>query len=113
MQPNTAGMEDLDEVRKRKLQELQQRIDAQQNQEAAFDAKLGQIESEVKKRLTKEALYRYSTIKTAHPELAVQVLSILVQLMQREKIIDDQKLRRILELIQLQKKEMRIKTLKK
>ncbi|RJQ16938.1 DNA-binding protein [Candidatus Woesearchaeota archaeon] len=103
-------MDELEQLRKKKLEQLQNQLQQQHMQEQAVYDEIEKIETAVKQRLTKEALARYANIKLAHPELAMQVLGILVQLMERTKEkIDDQQLKRMLELLHKQRKDITVK----
>jgi|TARA_Y100000031_G_C8129697_1_gene342279 DNA-binding TFAR19-related protein (PDSD5 family) len=70
-----------------------------------------QLENIVRQKLTKEALQRYGNIKAAHPEKTLQLLVILGQMIQGEQIdmIDDNKLKEILQHMTQQKKDFNIK----
>ena len=109
-------MDELGEIRKRKLMELQQQQEEQlQNQsqeQQQMQAQLEQLETVVKQFLTKEALQRYGNLKTAHQEKAVQLLVILGQAIQQGQIkekITDERLKEILKQLQPEKKEFTIK----
>ncbi|MBO8174380.1 MAG: DNA-binding protein [Thermococcus sp.] len=109
--------EDIEEIRKRKLMELQRRLAEQQKaqeeaarQQAELEA---QIQAILRRILTPEARERLARVKLVRPELAQQVELILVQLYQagqiREKI-DDAKLKKILAQIDARtRREFRIK----
>ncbi|ASJ10983.1 hypothetical protein A3L12_06555 [Thermococcus sp. P6] len=96
-------VEDINEIRKRKLMELQRRYLEQQKaqeeavkQEMELEAQLNEI---MRKILTPEARERLGRVKLVRPELARQVELILVQLYQAGQItepIDDARLKRIL-----------------
>ncbi|MBU3941035.1 MAG: DNA-binding protein [Nanoarchaeota archaeon] len=70
-----------------------------------------QLDESVKQYLTKEAITRYGNLKSAHPELAIQVAAIILQAIHsgqiKEKITDDQ-LKNILKQFQQPKKEFKI-----
>ncbi|MBU1245377.1 MAG: DNA-binding protein [Nanoarchaeota archaeon] len=70
-----------------------------------------QLDESVKQYLTKEAITRYGNLKSAHPELAIQVAAIILQAINsgqiKEKITDDQ-LKNILKQFQQPKKEFKI-----
>ncbi|AHF80539.1 DNA-binding protein [Thermococcus paralvinellae] len=109
--------EDIEEIRKRKLMELQRRLAEQQKAEeeaARQQAELeAQIQAILRRILTPEARERLARVKLVRPELAQQVELILVQLYQtgqiREKI-DDMKLKKILAQIDARtRREFRIK----
>ncbi|MFH1399389.1 MAG: DNA-binding protein [Candidatus Woesearchaeota archaeon] len=75
-------MSDLDELRQRKLQEIQQAFQEQQETQK----QIGELEAVVKTRLTKDALQRYGNIKAAYPDKAVQLLVIIGQAIQNQNI---------------------------
>ena len=77
-------------------QELQQQIDS--------------LERIVKAKLTKEAFSRYSNIKIAHPDKAMQLLAVLGAFIQQNQLekVDDALLKEIILKITPQKKEIRI-----
>lgn len=101
-------MNELDQIKQRKLQELQQK---QMQDEAKIQQQLIQVEEIVKAKLTKEAIERYGNIKAAHPDKAVQLLAFLGQLIQTGKLnetITDEKLKIILNKLTPQKREIKI-----
>ncbi|HIH71825.1 MAG: DNA-binding protein [Thermococcales archaeon 44_46] len=95
--------EDIEEIRKKKLLELQKRLAEQQKeeeervrQEMELEAQLNAI---MKQILTPEARERLARVKLVRPELARQVELILAQLYQAGQIterITDEKLKKIL-----------------
>jgi len=103
---------DLEDIRKRKLAELQQGLQDQKiNEEQAM-----QIETQKRKllmgALTTEARTRLSNIKLARPEFAVQIENLLIQLAQSGQLaqkIDDKQLKEILLKIQKKKRDIKIK----
>src|SRR3989338_3433947 len=97
-------MSSLDEIKKRKLEELmrlqQSRLQEQANEQSQVQQQVEQIESVVRQFFTKEALARYGTLKTAHREKALQLLVVLFQAIQKGQIqgkVDDSTLKKILE----------------
>ena len=106
---------ELEEVRKRKLHELRRKqledMQQQASEQGQLQQQIQQLEIMVKQALTKEALERYSNLKTAFPERAVQLLVILAQAIQSGQIakIDDDTLREILKKLTPEKKEFKIK----
>jgi len=109
--------EDIEEIRKRKLMELQRRLAEQQKaqeeaarQQAELEA---QIQAILRRILTPEARERLSRVKLVKPELAQQVELISVQLYQAGQIrerIDDAKLKKILAQIDARtRREFRIR----
>ena len=109
-------MPTLEEIRKKKLEELmrsqQEKLQQQSQEQAQVQQQIEQIEEIVKKFLTKEALARYGNLKTAHQEKALQLLMILFQAIQKGQIqgqIDDSTLKKILQQLTPKKKEIKIK----
>jgi len=109
--------EDIEEIRKKKLLELQRRLAEQQKeeeervrQEMELEAQLNAI---MKQILTPEARERLGRVKLVRPELARQVELILVQLYQAGQIterITDEKLKKILAQVDARtRREFRIK----
>ncbi|MBU0629216.1 MAG: hypothetical protein KKC75_08570 [Nanoarchaeota archaeon] len=106
-------MNELEEIKKRKLIELQKQQESVNAQEQyQLKEQLEQFESVVRQFLSKEALQRYGNIKAAHKEHAVQLLVILGQAIQKGQIksqISDEQLKNILKQIQPEKKDFNIK----
>lgn len=108
-------MDELERIKKRKLEELQkqqeQAINQQFQEQAQLQQQIQQLELIVKQVLTKEALERYGNLKTAHPEKAVQLLVVLGQAIQSGQItkIDDNKLKEILKKLTPPKKDFKIR----
>jgi programmed cell death protein 5 len=103
-------MSELDEIRKRKIAELQRQQKASATEEQKLQSQVAQLEGMVKPLLTKEALTRYGTIKTAFPEKAIQVLVVIAQLAQagRVKTVDDETLKKLLIQLTPKKRETKI-----
>jgi len=101
-------MDELEELRQRKLQDM---MGAQQDEQAQLQQQIYQLESMVKSAMTREAIVRFGNIKAAHPEKAVQVLVVLAQLLQagQLKAINDEKLKEILAKMQPEKKRFSIR----
>ena len=108
-------MDELEEIRKRKLQELRRKqleeMQQQAQEQEQLQQQIQQLEIIVKQALTKEALERYSNLKTAFPDRAVQLLVILAQAIQSGQItkIDDATLKEVLRRLTPEKKEFKIK----
>jgi len=103
-------MSELDEIRKRKLEQLKN-AQSQQSSQDKLAQQVEQLEMAVKPLFTKEALTRYGTIKTAFPERAVQVLVVLAQLAQagRIKSVDDATLKKLLQQLTPKQRDIQIK----
>jgi programmed cell death protein 5 len=109
-------MDELEELKKKRLQELQQKqqesMQQQAQQEAQLQQQIQQLEQAVKQFLSKEALERYGNLKAAHPEKAVKLLVILAQLAQSGKItnqVADVQLKELLKQMEPKKKDFNIK----
>ncbi|WP_258083946.1 MULTISPECIES: DNA-binding protein [Thermococcus] len=95
--------EDIEEIRKRKLMELQKKyLEQQKAQEEAIRQEMeleAQLNAIMRRILTQDARERLGRVKLVRPELARQVELVLVQLYQAGQIrepIDDAKLKKIL-----------------
>ena len=109
-------MPTLDELRKKRIEELmqaqQQKSQQQSDEHAQMQRQIEQMENIARQFFTKEALARYGTLKTAHQEKALQLLVVLFQAIQKGQVqgkIDDSLLKKILEQLTPKKKEIKIK----
>ncbi len=105
-------MDELEEIRQKKLAELQAQQQQQIQQQAQMQQQIEQLEQIVRQFLTKEALQRYGNLKAAHPEKAVQILVLLGQAAQQGQIkekITDAEFKNLLQRLAPQKKEFKIK----
>ena len=69
------------------------------------------LERTIKQYLSKEAITRYGTLKTAHPDKAMQVLLVLAELIQNKQIthpLSDAEFKSILLQIQKPRKEFKV-----
>ena len=107
-------MDDLDEIRRRKMMELQQRqkeLEELQRQEEMRRQYELQKRAILRAILEPEAKERLSRLKLAHPEIAEAVENQLIYLAQAGKIqskITDKMLVEILKRVQPRKRETRI-----
>ena len=86
-------MDELEQLRRKRLQELQAQSQQGFDQEAQIAQQVAALEGAVKQKLSKEALQRYSNIKAVDPQKAVQLLLVLGQVIQStnvQEITDDQ-----------------------
>ena len=106
-----AKMDELHELRKRKFEAIRQHQSEQLQEKQQMQQQIAQLEAIVRQVLTKEALARYSNLRIAYPDKAVQVLVILAQAIQSGQLnsIDDNLLKQILKKLTPQKKEFKIK----
>ena len=107
--------EELEKLRKKKLQEMQQQallqdsMDEQERQKEEFDEQKKAI---LRKILTNEARERLGRIKIARPDLAENIENQLIMLAQNDQLknkINDEQLRLILSKILPKKRDFKIK----
>lgn len=105
-------MDDLEEIRRRKLMELQKQRELEELQKEEMRRQYeAQKRAILRAILEPEAKERLSRIKLAHPELAEAVENQLIYLAQSGKIqskITDEVLVEILKKVQPKKRETRI-----
>jgi len=107
--------EELEKLRKKRLQELQQEENFQQSMEEQ-EVQQKQLEEQKKMILrtvlTPPAKERLSTIKLARPQIGEQIENQLIMLAQSGKVnqkIDDQQLKQLLQRLIPKKHEINIK----
>lgn len=105
----------MEEIKKRKLDELNRRLEEQRSQSLQEQVQLQQqiefLEGIVKQYLSKEAITRYYTLKTAHPQKALQVVTIIAQAIQNGQLrgkVDDNGFKEILSQLEGPKREVKI-----
>jgi len=97
----------LDEIKNKKVEEIQQKF----SEQAELQKQIQQLENSVKPYLSKEAISRYSNLKAAHPDKAIQVLLVIFQGIQSgniNEVIDDEKFKGLLLQLKQPKKEFKI-----
>ena len=105
-------MTSLEEIRKKKLEEMMRLQQQQAQEQAQIQQQVGQMESVVRQFLSKDALARYGNLKAAHQEKALQLLVVLFQAIQKGQVkgkIEDSLLKKILEQLAPKKREIKIK----
>lgn len=105
-------MTELDEIKKRKIEELTQLQQERLQQQVQIQQQIEQMEKFVKQFMTQEALIRYGNLKIAHHEKALQLLVVLFQAIQKGQIqskIDDVTLKKILHQLTPKRREINIK----
>jgi len=105
-------MDELEEIKKRRLMELQEQQQGALQENQHLQSQLEQLETFVKQFLSKEALQRYGNIKAANKDKAVQLLVILGQAIEQGQIkekLSDKALKDLLKQLQPEKKEFKIK----
>ncbi|MBS3164634.1 hypothetical protein J4439_04335 [Candidatus Woesearchaeota archaeon] len=104
-------MATLEELRAKRMAELQrQQVGEDFQQEMALQQQVAQLEAIAKQFLSREALVRYGTIRTAHPEAALQAAMVVARLGQGGKVkeLSDEHFKEILKQITPKKREIKI-----
>ncbi|GAB7019427.1 DNA-binding protein [Halostagnicola sp. A-GB9-2] len=111
----TPDDENIEELRQKKMEELQNRAENQggdQGQEAAKQQADAQKQALLRKHLTDEARQRLNTVKMSKEQFGEQVERQVVALAQSGRIqgkIDDEKMKQLLKELQPEKKSFDIK----
>jgi programmed cell death protein 5 len=107
---------ELEEIKRRRLEQMQQQQSGAQYQAAQQQAQQQQADEAkqtiLRQILTPEARERLTSLKLARPQLAEQVEMQLISLAQSgrlQTVIDDAKLKILLQQIQPKKREIKIK----
>ena len=104
--------DELEELRKRKLLALQQRL-AEEQQQAQMEQQMEQQKQVLlRKILTPEARQRLTNLKMVRPDFTNQLELQLIQLAQQGKLpipLADEQLKQILVQLQTQKRETKIR----
>jgi programmed cell death protein 5 len=104
--------EELEEIRRRKLLELQHRVGEEQGNVQAQQQLEMQKQALLRSILTPEARQRLTNLKMVRPEFTSQLELQLIQLAQQGKIpipLTDKQLKQILIQIQSRKREIKIR----
>jgi len=104
--------DEMDEVRRRKMLEMQAKLQEQQRQEELRQQYEVQKRLAMQQILTPEARSRLANIRAVKPEYAEQIELQLIQLAQTGKLtsqITDAQLREILKRVQARKREIKIR----
>ena len=110
----------IDELKKKKMEELQEKILSEQNQQfqkqyeeqAKLQQQVVMLESIAKQFLDKEALERYGRMKIAHEVVAIRAAALIAQAAQLGQLpepLTDQEFKKLLVKIQEGKKEFNFK----
>ena len=102
---------ELEEIRKRKLMELQQQQEYQEHASRQAEMVEAQRQQILRGVLTPEARERLGTLKIAYPDIAVQVEDRIIMLAQSGRLntmIDDATLKEILARVVPSKREISI-----
>jgi programmed cell death protein 5 len=108
-------MSDIEEIRRKKMQQLQQQASQQQNSQIESQKKQMEYESQKKRAmmqiLTPEARARLANLRLTKPEFVEQIELQLIQLAQMGRInskITDEQLKVLLKKLTGQKREIHI-----
>ena len=103
-------MSELEDLRRKKMDLFKQQAQSSISENQEFAQQFQQLENGLKQVMTVDALSRYSNVKLAHPETALQALVILAQLLQsgNTSFIDDAQLKNVLLQLSSQKKQTRL-----
>lgn len=103
--------DELELLRQKRMRELLNAHVQQQSEELKLQQQLQELELIIKQLFAKEALERYGNLKVAHPKKAVQLLVIITQLIQNNRLsgkINDATLKSILQQMEGEKKQTNI-----
>ncbi len=98
-------MDELEELKQRKIDAYKKQF----NNQLKFQQQVDLLETAIKQRLTREAVERYSNLKAAHPEKAIQLLTVLAQIAEQHGQISDDMLKEILMQMSPEKRETKIR----
>ncbi len=104
--------EELEEIRRRRLLELQQRLVEEQQQVQARQRLETQKQALLRRILTPEARQRLTNLKMVRPEFAAQLELQLIQIAQQGKMnlpVTDEQLKDILRRLQPGRREIKIR----
>lgn len=108
----TVAEEELEELRRRRMLEIQAQLQEQQRQEELRRQFEIQKRAAIMQILTPEARSRLANLKVAKPKFAEQLELQLIQLAQAGKLssrVTDAQLREILDRLQARKREFKIR----
>jgi programmed cell death protein 5 len=103
--------QELDEIRRRRMLEMQQRVNHEQQRAQAQQQLEAQKQAILRRILTQEARQRLTNLKMVKPDFANTLELQLIQLVQSGKVqtpITDEQLREILVRLQGQRREIKI-----
>jgi programmed cell death protein 5 len=103
--------QELDEIRRRRMLEMQQRVNQEQQRAQAQQQLEAQKQAILRRILTQEARQRLTNLKMVKPDFANALELQLIQLVQSGKVqtpITDVQLREILVRLQGQRREIKI-----
>ncbi len=106
----------IEEIRQKKIQELQSQMDEKAVEEQKALQQINAIESMAKQAMTPEAIARYNTLKTAHPEKALQAIAMIAQAASKNQLaekVTDEQFKTLLIRMETEKKGTRINVIRR
>jgi len=107
--------DELEDIRRRRMAQLQQSQDSQLQQQAIMQERAKQAEAErqaiMRQILTPDARERLGRVRMANPDVAMAVEDQLIRLLQMGRVnsqIDDETLKAILRKVAPQKRDIKI-----
>jgi DNA-binding TFAR19-related protein (PDSD5 family) len=103
---------EIEEIKRRKLEELMTRQQEALEEQAKFQQQVELVENFAKRYLNKDALVRYSSLKSAFPEKAIQVAALIVQFVNNgmiKKVLTDEEFKSLLQEMENPKREFKIR----
>lgn len=88
-----------------------ERMQQELNEQIQLQQQISLLENIAKKFLAREAIERYGTLKSAHPDIAVKAIAIIAQAAQQGQIkeqVTDETFKTILKQIQTPKRDTKV-----
>lgn len=107
-------MDEAEEIKKRKMEELQNKAQQEQEQQSIQQEKELQKQSILRSLMTNEARERLGRVKMARPDFGAQVEEVLIQMAQQGRLnqkLTEPALVSILRQLQGQKRDFKIQRL--
>lgn len=92
-------------------EDVSERVQQELKEQVQIKQQILMLENIAKRYLTRDAIERYGTLKSAHPEIAVRAIAIIAQAAQQgeiKEIITDDMFKTILKQIQTPKRDIKI-----
>lgn len=110
----------IDEIGKKKLEEFQEKLLAEQNEnlqkqleeQSKMQQQIEMLETIAKQFLSKEAVERYGRVKIAHQAVAIKAIALIAQAAQLGQLnehLSDKEFKKLLEKLQEGKQEFKFK----
>ena len=106
----------IEEIRQQKLKQLQEQQLASQQEAVKVQQQVNAIEALAKQVMTPEAFARYSTLKTAHPEKALQAVAMIAQVVSSGQLagtVTDEQFKSLLQRMEPERKQTKINIIRR